>query len=120
MDVGSLDDADFVLVICTEYYRRFRRKEESGKGKGVRWEGALITQEIYDDPERGLTKYVPVVFAEAELKFRPEPIRSGLALRFNFRIQATSCCWIICTDRQASKLARLPPPNPEPRKNKRH
>lgn len=76
--LDQLDDADFVLVICTEtYYRRFRRKEEPGKGKGVRWEGALITQEIYDDAERGLTKYVPVVFAEAELKFRPEPIRSA-------------------------------------------
>ncbi len=75
--LNRLDEAHFVLVVCTEtYYRRFRGLEEPGKGKGVRWEGALITQDIYDDPTRNL-KYVPVVFASEELNFRPEPIRSA-------------------------------------------
>ena len=45
--LDQLDEADFVLVICTEtYYRRFRGHEVPGKGKGADWEGALITQEI--------------------------------------------------------------------------
>jgi hypothetical protein len=47
--VNQIEDADFVLVVCTENYeRRFRGKEEPGKGLGAQWEGAIITQEIYD------------------------------------------------------------------------
>jgi hypothetical protein len=47
--LNQLDEAAFVLVICTEtYYRRFRGHEAPDTGKGVDWEGALITQEIYD------------------------------------------------------------------------
>src|ERR1700730_16059132 len=47
--LDKLDWADFVLLICTEtYYRRFRGHEESGTGKGVDWEGQLITLQIYN------------------------------------------------------------------------
>jgi len=75
--LDQLDEARFVLVICTEtYYRRYRGKEESGKGQGVRWEGALITQSIYDDDSRNL-KYIPVLFSPDHKRFIPEPIRSA-------------------------------------------
>ena len=58
--LDQLDAADAVLVVCTEtYYRRFRGHEEPGKGKGVDWEGALITQQLYDSRSRSL-KFVPV------------------------------------------------------------
>ncbi len=58
--LDKLDAASFVLVVCTEtYYRRFRGHEEPGKGKGVDWEGALITQELYDSRSDTL-KFVPV------------------------------------------------------------
>src|SRR5437660_10464900 len=47
--MDRIDEADSVIVVCTEtYYKRFRGHEELGKGKGVDWEGAVITQEIYD------------------------------------------------------------------------
>ncbi|MEO1086717.1 MAG: toll/interleukin-1 receptor domain-containing protein, partial [Acidobacteriota bacterium] len=46
--LDELDRADFVLVVCTEtYYRRFRGHEEPGRGRGVDWEGAIITNELY-------------------------------------------------------------------------
>jgi hypothetical protein len=74
--LDQLDWADFVLVICTEtYYRRFRGHEESGKGKGADWEGALITQEIYD-ARSATTKFVPVIFDPAHERFIPEPLRA--------------------------------------------
>lgn len=74
--LDQLDAADFVLVVCTEtYYRRFRGREEPRKGKGVDWEGALITQEVYDS--RGRTvKFVPVILSAAVEEWIPEPIRS--------------------------------------------
>ena len=74
--LDQLDDADFVLVVCTEtYYRRFRGHEVPGKGKGVDWEGALITQEIYNERSKTL-KFVPVFFAEDAAQFIPEPLRN--------------------------------------------
>jgi hypothetical protein len=74
--LDQLDAADFVLVICTEtYYRRFRGHEKPGKGKGVDWEGALITQEIYDSRSRTL-KFVPVFLSAAVEDWIPEPLRS--------------------------------------------
>jgi tetratricopeptide (TPR) repeat protein len=73
--LNQLDEASFVLVICTEtYYRRFRGKEEQGKGKGVDWEGALITLEMYDARSATL-KFVPVLFSEDQQQFIPEPLR---------------------------------------------
>ena len=47
--MNQVDAADYVLVVCTEtYYHRFRGKEKPGIGKGVVWEGAIITNELYD------------------------------------------------------------------------
>ena len=46
----NLDEAKFVLMVCTETYRRrVMGREESGKGLGVRWEGGLIYNRIYHD-----------------------------------------------------------------------
>jgi hypothetical protein len=73
--LDGLDEAGAVLVVCTEtYYRRFRGHGEPGKGKGADWEGAIITQEIYDARSRTL-KFVPVLFAPEDEKFIPEPLR---------------------------------------------
>lgn len=72
--LDKLDWADFVLLICTEtYYRRFRGHEEPDKGKGVDWEGQLITFEIYRAKSR-TTKFVPVIFGSRDKEFIPEPL----------------------------------------------
>ena len=74
--LDQLDAATYVLVICTAtYYRRFRGHEEPGKGKGVDWEGALITQELYDARSRTL-KFVPVFLSAPVADCIPEPLRS--------------------------------------------
>jgi hypothetical protein len=73
--MDQFDEAAFVLVICTEtYHRRFRGHEEPGRGKGADWEGALITQKIYDDKSRSV-KFVPVMLAPGQEGFIPEPLR---------------------------------------------
>jgi len=73
--LDQFDEASSVLVVCTEtYYRRFRGHEVPGRGKGADWEGALITQEIYD--AKGQTdKFVPVALAAGQDSFIPEPLR---------------------------------------------
>jgi Sulfatase-modifying factor enzyme 1/SEFIR domain/NACHT domain len=74
--LDQLDDAQTVLVICTEtYYRRFRGHEAPGKGKGADWEGALITQALYD--ARSVSnKFIPVLFDSGDERYIPEPLRS--------------------------------------------
>jgi len=73
--LDRLDEAAFVLVVCTEtYYRRFRGHEMPGRGKGADWEGALITQEIYAARSRTV-KFVPVLLTAGQEGFVPEPLR---------------------------------------------
>jgi hypothetical protein len=75
--LNQLDTANFVLVVCTEtYYRRFRGREVPGKGKGVDWEGALITSELYEARSRSL-KFLPVFLSAVAEDCIPEPLRSG-------------------------------------------
>jgi hypothetical protein len=72
--LDKLDWAEFVLLICTEtYYRRFRGHEEPGKGRGVDWEGQLITLQIYNAKSH-TTKFVPVIFDSQDREFIPEPL----------------------------------------------
>ena len=64
--LNQLEWADFVLVVCTERYNlRFRGQEEPGKGRGVTWEGAVISQELYDAQVKS-TKFIPVIFSSAD------------------------------------------------------
>jgi tetratricopeptide (TPR) repeat protein len=74
--LDQLDAATHVLVICSENcYRRFRGLDAPGKGKGTDWQGALITQELYESQSRN-AKFVPVFMSPAVEKWIPEPLRS--------------------------------------------
>src|SRR2546426_7403968 len=68
--VRRIRDAKFVLVVCTErYYRRVTGLDAVG-GLGSRWEGALITQELYDAGGAN-TKFIPLIFEPGDLQHRP-------------------------------------------------
>jgi len=67
--------ADFVLMICTEtYFCRVMGEEEPGKGLGVKWEGNLIYQHIYqaDSTNR---RFIPVLFEENQVEHIPTPVQ---------------------------------------------
>jgi hypothetical protein len=71
----QIEQADYVLVICTEKYKqRFRLKEAQGQGLGVKWEGAVITQELYD-AEANNTKFIPIVFTSTDTAHVPNVLR---------------------------------------------
>lgn len=68
-------DADYILVICTETYcRRFEGREEHGKGLGVKWEGAIITDELYRN-ETVNKRFIPIVFTDADAAHVPERLQ---------------------------------------------
>jgi hypothetical protein len=63
--------ASYVLVVCTETYeRRVLREESEGVGRGATWEGAIITNQIYD-ATHGQSKFIPVVFASDDIAHVP-------------------------------------------------
>ncbi|AEJ01436.1 SEFIR domain protein [Nitrosomonas sp. Is79A3] len=73
--LNSLDKATHVLCICTGiYYRRFRGFEVPGKGKGVDWEGTVITQALYD-ARNVSNKFIAVLRTSTDEPFIPEPLR---------------------------------------------
>jgi SEFIR domain/Effector-associated domain 9 len=79
--LNEVEAADLVLVVCSEPYdRRFRGREEAGKGKGAIWEGGVIIQELYDT--QGLnSKFIPIVLTTDDSKFIPSPLRSATHYR---------------------------------------
>ncbi|MCM8622405.1 MAG: TIR domain-containing protein [Candidatus Accumulibacter sp.] len=75
--LDRIEEATHVLVVCTPtYYRRFRGHEAPGRGKGVDWEGSLITQAIYDSRSVN-TRFLPIVFDASNVASIPEPLRAG-------------------------------------------
>lgn len=73
----KIRDAKYVLMICTEtYYKRVMGEEEVEKGHGVRWEGNLIYQHIYNAGTTN-TKFLPVVFKSSDYPYIPTPIQGA-------------------------------------------
>lgn len=62
----QLRESDFVLCVCTVGYRvRFEGRDKGGDGKGINWEGQILSQYLYDDKGRN-ARFVPVVFGEQD------------------------------------------------------
>ena len=60
---NRIKEARFVLVVCTDtYLQRYEGNDDSGKGLGGKWEGFVITQELYDAQGKN-TKFIPVIFS---------------------------------------------------------
>ena len=81
--LNQVEEATFVLVACTEQYdRRFRGREEMGRGKGATWEGGVIIQELYDDQGQN-SKFVPITLTLEDGNFIPSPLRGATSYRLN-------------------------------------
>lgn len=74
---NQVQQADFVLVVCTQTYeQRYEGKEETGKGKGGTWEGFIISQQLYEAAGKN-TKFIPVVFCADDLAYIPLEFKSA-------------------------------------------
>lgn len=73
--VRQIENADFVLVVCTFIYAaRFNRSDTSDSGLGAKWEGALITQALFD-AQASNSKFIPVIFEESAKNHIPIVLR---------------------------------------------
>lgn len=67
--------ARFVLVICTMEYRRRFEASPRGRGKGVRFEGAILTTQIYESIPRN-RRIIPVLCSRQDAKHIPTVLRN--------------------------------------------
>lgn len=73
----QIEWADYVIVICTEAYRkRCERRESPGRGKGATWEGAIITQTIYEENSNN-DKFIPVLLDDKDHSHIPFMLQSA-------------------------------------------
>jgi hypothetical protein len=74
--LNQIEEAEYVLVVCTErYQRRFHGKDHPGRGKGSKWEGAVITVHLYE-AELYNTKFIPVLFELSDEPHIPIVLRA--------------------------------------------
>ena len=50
--------------------------EVTGKGLGVRWEGLILTQALYEDLSHNKSRFIPVLFEGSSLMAIPIALRS--------------------------------------------
>jgi hypothetical protein len=71
----QFEQADYVLMVCTEpFRRRFDGREEPGTGRGVTWEGFLATQLLYEGGARN-DKLIPVLLEGGRNDYIPLVLR---------------------------------------------
>lgn len=56
----QIEQSDFVLVMCTPIYLQRFRREVKGSGRGVAFEGVVITQHLYESYNYN-TKFLPMI-----------------------------------------------------------
>ena len=119
----NLDEAKFVLMVCTETYRRrVMDLEEPGKGLGVRWEGSLIDNRLYHDKPSG-SRFIPILLPSSEPAHIPNPVQGHAYYRiatFDLTDPGFEALYRHLTDQPATPrpdLVRLTilPPKPRPR-----
>ena len=75
----NLDEAKFILMVCTETYRRrVMGQEEPGKGLGVDWEGNLIYNAIYHrirNNQPSGSRFIPLLLPDSEPAHIPGPVQ---------------------------------------------
>lgn len=70
---SQINDADYVLVVCTPKYLKCFQGLSSDGGTGVHFEGVLITEELYDLNYED--KFLPVLFEGGEIDDIPAVMR---------------------------------------------
>jgi hypothetical protein len=77
----QIHESHFTLVVCTATYeRRFNNDEEIGVGLGVKFEGAVMTQTLYQRETRN-ERFIPVVFSAEDARHRPDLLHGATFYR---------------------------------------
>ena len=70
----NIRESDFVLIICTEVYRRLFKGEKIISDQDNAFEASLIAKLLWKEPKQ--QKFVPVIFEFTDQGIIPDPLRS--------------------------------------------
>lgn len=74
---NKIKEADYVLIVCTQAYeRRYEATEKNGVGAGAKWEGTIVTQQLYE-AEGTSHKFIPVTFSAEDIQYIPMELRGA-------------------------------------------
>ena len=91
---NEIRNSDYVLIICNEdYYNRYENIAPKGVGKGVKWEGYVIKNTIYN--EEGNQKFIPIAFSEQDWDYRPQILTVSNSILLKNKDSLESLCRII-------------------------
>ncbi|WP_449291212.1 SEFIR domain-containing protein, partial [Oscillibacter ruminantium] len=73
----NIRSADYVLIVGSlGYSNKINGQVKPGDGRGVKWEGNLIYQNMYMADTTN-SKFIPVIFEEKDLEFIPTPLQGS-------------------------------------------
>lgn len=73
MDVNIAKSA-YILIVCTKGYFDKLNSVNETSGKGVKWEGAIVTQEIYENEGKN-RRFVPIIFGSENIEHVPRILK---------------------------------------------
>lgn len=72
----EIASAKFVLCLASPLYKeRCEARGDESVGRGARWEGLIITEELYAAQTSAHKKFIPVLLNECEAKDIPDVLR---------------------------------------------
>ena len=91
----NICNADFVLMVCTKnYYKRIMGEEEKGIGLGIKWEGKLIYQHIYNSDSQS-NKFIPIILDESDVSHIPLPVQGHTHYKIDDQEQYEKLYWFL-------------------------
>jgi hypothetical protein len=110
----KIRDSRLVLLVCTEEYYKGVMGEAAPKTRlGVRWEGGLVYQHLYNE---GINqKFIPVLFRDTDKRFIPTPIQSATHYRIDTP-EGYNKLYARLLNRPTAKKPALGPIRPMPKK----
>ena len=84
---NQIEAADYVLLVCTKTYLRRYRGQETEGGRGVNFEGVVISQTLYDHYYKN-SKFIPVIPDDGDFEHVPLPLKPYSTYRLNSQYDA--------------------------------
>jgi hypothetical protein len=116
---NNITDSDFVIMICTqEYNNRVMGKTKTGVGRGVKWEGNLIYQQLYIDDSLN-TRFIPVIFNKEDEQYIPLPAQGATNYYVSNEEEYEALYWRLrgVNPKVKPVLGKLKPLQPKERKS---
>jgi SEFIR domain-containing protein len=113
----QIRESQFVLVVCSEFYfNKLHGKVKPDEGHGVKWEGKLVYQHLYN--EAANSKFIPVLLANGKPEHIPTPLQGATHYRPSQKSDFDRLYWRLrgVPLKQKPALGKLKPLPPRERK----